>query len=216
MRNLVVKLFAFYGNSEGGATHCTRPGDDISITSTSFGKVLDGIESIIIEEFGNEQQGQIEGEILIRGANFIPGYYRQPENNKKMFDDKGWFHSSDVVRMDENGYCIFLGRNDDLINRGGYKIDPREIEEALFTHPEISQAVAVAMPDERLGERIAAFVILKDSNRVLSLSDITAFLAKKGVSKKHWPESIQIVESFPMTVSGKIQRFAIREEAKKL
>ncbi|MGO4888365.1 class I adenylate-forming enzyme family protein [Anaerobacillus sp. MEB173] len=210
------EIMALYGSSEGGLTHCTRLGDDTFITSKSFGKAVEGIESKIIDESGNELKAPCEGEVVVRGANFIPGYYCQPENNKKMFDEDGWFHSSDIVRMDENGYCTFLGRKDDLINRGGYKIDPRETEEALFTHPEINQVVVVAMPDERLGERIAAFIILKDKLKALSLEDIKKFLSEKGISKNHWPEVIQIVESFPMTASGKIQRFAMREQAKEL
>ncbi|MFJ8066853.1 class I adenylate-forming enzyme family protein [Psychrobacillus sp. NPDC096426] len=210
------EITAFYGYSEAGITHGTRAGDDTSITSKTFGKVVDGIEAKVVDEFGNELQGPCEGEVMTRGANFIPGYYRQPENNRKMFDEEGWFHSSDVVSMDEKGYCTFLGRADDLINRGGYKIDPREIEEALYTHPNISQVAVIAMPDERLGERIAAFIILKNSLEGLELEDVTQFLDKKGLSNKRWPEAIKIVESFPMTPSGKIQRFVMRQQAKEL
>jgi acyl-CoA synthetase (AMP-forming)/AMP-acid ligase II len=210
------EIMAFYGYTEAGLTHSTRPGDDVSITSKSFGKVAEGIEAKIIDESGKELKGPCEGEVVVRGANFVPGYYHQPQNNKKMFDDDGWFHSSDIVRMDENGYCTFLARADDLINRGGYKIDPREIEEALYTHPLISQAAVIAMPDERLGERIAAFIILNDKLKALTLEDVTEFLSQKGISKKHWPEAIKIVDSFPMTASGKIQRFAMREQAKEL
>jgi acyl-CoA synthetase (AMP-forming)/AMP-acid ligase II len=210
------EVMAFYGYTEAGLTHSTRPGDDTSITSISFGKVVEGIEEKIMDHSGNELQGPCEGEVVVRGANFIPGYYRQPENNEKMFNDEGWFHSSDIVRMDQKGYCIFLARKDDLINRGGYKIDPREIEEILYTHPLISQAVVVGIPDERLGERIASFIILKDSSKTLTLENIKSYLAEKNFSKKHWPEVIKIVESFPMTASGKIQRFAMIEHADKL
>ncbi|OUM92056.1 class I adenylate-forming enzyme family protein [Parageobacillus thermoglucosidasius] len=210
------EIYAFYGYSEAGLTHCTRAGDDIQITSTSFGKLADGLEAKIIDELGNELQAPCEGELLVRGANFIPGYYRQPENNHLRFDDDGWFHSADIVRMDENGYCTFVSRKDDLINRGGYKIDPREIEEALYTHPLISQVAVVAMPDERLGQRAAAFVILKDPLKSLTLEDIKNFLAEKGINKQHWPEAVKVVDSFPMTSTGKIQRFALREQAKDL
>ncbi|MFJ8066846.1 class I adenylate-forming enzyme family protein [Psychrobacillus sp. NPDC096426] len=210
------EIIAFYGYSEAGLTHGTRAGDDVAITSTSFGKAAKGIEAKIVDEFGTELQAPCEGEVVVRGANFIPGYYRQPQNNTKAFDAEGWFHSSDIVRMDENGYCTFLARKDDLINRGGYKIDPREIEETLYGHPMISQIAVIAMPDERLGERIAAFVILKDNSKELSLADITAYLSEKGLNKKNWPEAVRIVDSFPMTASGKIQRFAMREQAKEL
>ncbi|MGO4888381.1 class I adenylate-forming enzyme family protein [Anaerobacillus sp. MEB173] len=215
-QNYNCEIMALYGYSEGGLTHCTRPGDDTTITSTSFGKVADGIEAKIIDGSGNALEGPCEGEVVVRGANFIPGYFRQPHNNNKMFDSDGWFYSSDIVRMDENEYCTFLGRKDDLINRGGYKIDPREIEEALYAHPDVSQVAVVGIPDERLGERIAACIILKDSMKTLSLEDVTTFLSTKGVSKKHWPEAIKVVESFPMTASGKIQRFVLRKQAREL
>jgi acyl-CoA synthetase (AMP-forming)/AMP-acid ligase II len=210
------EIYAFYGYSEAGLTHCTRAGDDIQLTSTSFGKVADGLEAKIIDESGNELQAPCEGELLVRGANFIPGYYRQPDNNNMRFDKEGWFHSADIVQMDENGYCKYLARKDDLINRGGYKIDPREIEEVLYTHPMISQVAVVAMPDERLGQRAAAFIIQKDPSKTLTLKDIKDFLMVKGIGKQHWPEAIKIVDSFPMTSTGKIQRFVLREQAKEL
>ena len=205
---------SFYGYSESGITHSTRLGDDFTITSSSFGKALDEVETKIVDEYNNELQAPAEGEILVRAANFIPGYYQQPENNIKMFDKDGWFHSADIVQMNQDGYGTFISRKDDLINRGGYKIDPREIEEALYTHPSINQVIVVAMPDERLGERIAAFIVLKDLGKTLSLHDVTDFLAINGVSKEHWPEAIKIVDGLPMTSSGKVQRFVLREQAK--
>src|SRR5699024_4743457 len=159
--------------TEAGVTHCTHPGDSIEMSSTSFGKLVDGLEERLVDEAGMDTTRPAEGEMLTRGASFIPGYYGQPENNRKMFDADGWFHSADVVREDEDGYCTFLSRKDDLINRGGYKIDPREIEETLYTHPRIGQAAIVAMPDERLGERAAAFIVPKETGDELSLGDIT-------------------------------------------
>jgi acyl-CoA synthetase (AMP-forming)/AMP-acid ligase II len=102
-------------------------------------------------------------------------------------------------RQQEDGYGIFISRKDDLIIRGGYNIDPREIEEALYTHPLIKQVMVVGMPDERLGERISAFIIPKDGQNNLSLKDITQFLETKGIGKNHWPEAIKITDSFPMT-----------------
>jgi acyl-CoA synthetase (AMP-forming)/AMP-acid ligase II len=215
-RRTGCKIYSNYGYSEGPVTHFTLTEDELNTSSTSFGHVADWVEAKIIDESGNELHAPCEGEVLVRGANFIPGYYGQPENNKKMFDDEGWFNSGDIVRIDKNGYGTFLSRKDDLINRGGYKIDPREIEEVLFTHPIISQVVVVAMPDERLGERIAAFLIQKDNSKPLSLGEITRFLSEKGVGKEYWPEAIKIVDSFPLTPSGKIQRFAIRKEANEL
>lgn len=214
-RRIGANIIAFYGYTEAGPTHCTRPNDGIEITSTSFGKIIEGLQERMVTREGNELNPPCEGELLVKGPSFIPGYYNQPENTKKMFKD-GWFQSADVVRKDENGYCTFVSRRDDLINRGGYKIDPRKIEEVLYTHPAIAQAAIVAIPDERLGQRAAAIVVLKDKSVSLSLKDVTAYLEEKGVSKTHWPEAFKIVDEFPMTSTGKFQRYALREQAKDL
>ncbi|PWA11809.1 hypothetical protein DCC39_09215 [Pueribacillus theae] len=208
-------IIAFYGYTEAGATHCTRPNDSIEVTSSSLGKLIEGLEERLISPSGEDLTPPCEGEICVKGPSFIPGYYNQPNNTEKMFKD-GWFHSADIIRMDENGYGTFISRRDDLINRGGYKIDPREIEEVLYTHPAVSQAAIVAIPDERLGQRAAAILVLKNENDRLTLKDVTAYLEEKGVNKTHWPEALKIVKEFPMTSTGKFQRFALREQAKDL
>jgi acyl-CoA synthetase (AMP-forming)/AMP-acid ligase II len=215
-RRMGCGIIAFYGYTEAGVTHCTRSGDGIDVTSMSFGKLVDGLEERVVDTDGKVLSAPCEGEVWVRGASFIPGYYGQPQNTHKMFDKDGWFHSADIVRINQSGYCTFVSRRDDLINRGGYKIDPREIEEVLYTHPGIAQAAIIAMPDERLGQRASAFIVLKDASQSLTLNDITAFLEEKGVSKTHWPEALKIVDSFPMTSTGKFQRYALREQAKAL
>lgn len=209
-------IIAFYGYTEAGVTHCTHPGDSIEKTSRSFGKLVHGLEEKIIADDGQAVEIPGQGEVLTRGAGFIPGYYGQPHNTKKMFSEDGWFHSADVVEEDEEGYCTFLARKDDLINRGGYKIDPREIEETLYTHPRIGQAAIVAMPDERLGERSAAFIVPKSEGDVLYLKDLTDHLNQNGIGKTHWPEAVKMVNEFPMTSTGKFQRYALREQAEQL
>ncbi|WP_304458422.1 class I adenylate-forming enzyme family protein [Alicyclobacillus sendaiensis] len=209
-------IFACYGYTEGGVTHITRPGDGIDVTSVSFGKRLDGIEDQVVKENGQKLTPPCEGELWVRGANMIPGYYRQPENTRRMFDRDGWFHSADIVRMDEAGYCTFVSRRDDLINRGGYKIDPRAIEEVLYTHPRVGQAAVVGVPDPRLGQRAACFIVPKQPGDVLTLAEIQSFLRDRGVSKSHWPEALHMIEGFPMTSTGKFQRFALRELAARL
>src|SRR5690625_4803431 len=208
-------IIAFYGYTEAGVTHCTRPDDGIDITSTSLGKLVEGLQERIVSPEGEDLTPPCEEEVLVKGASFITGYYNQSENTRRMFMD-GLFQSSDVIHMNEQGYGTFVSRSDDLINRGGYKIDPREMEDVLYTHPAVDQAAIVAIPDERLGQRAAAVVVLKDENTSLTLRDITEFLDSKGVNKTHWPEALKIVDEFPMTSTGKFQRFALREQAKDL
>lgn len=216
---LGADIAAFYGYTEAGVTHMTRPGDPISVTSRSIGAVLDGIEMRLVDDEGHDVELPGQGELWARGPNFVVGYYGQPETTTRMFTVDGWFRSADIVRFDEHGYGYFVSRRDDLINRGGYKIDPREIEELLYEHPGVGQAAVVAMPDERLGQRAAVFVVPADTGRgrePVALDDLTAFLEEKGLSRTKWPEALELVESFPMTSTGKFMRYALRERADRL
>ena len=213
---LGAEIVAFYGYTEAGPTHSTRPGDSIAVTSRSIGQVLPGLEMRLVDDEGQEVKLPGQGELWCRGASFIPGYFGQPEVTKRTFTADGWFRSADIVRFDDDGYGYFVSRRDDLINRGGYKVDPREIEEVLYTHPRIGQAAVVAMPDERLGQRAAVFVVPKAPGDVLTLHDITAFLDDNHVSRTKWPEALEMVEEFPMTTTGKFMRYTLRERAEDL
>ena len=213
---LDAEIGAFYGYTEAGVTHGTRPGDPISITSRSIGTVLDGVEMRLVDDEGRDVELPGEGEVWSRGPSFVVGYYGQPETTERMFTPDGWFRSADIVRFDVDGYGYFVSRRDDLINRGGYKIDPREIEEILYEHPGVGQAAVVAMPDERLGQRAAVFVVPADGDGTLALGDLTAFLDEKGLSRTKWPEALELVEAFPMTSTGKFMRYALRERAERL
>ncbi|MBX6378713.1 MAG: AMP-binding protein, partial [Clostridia bacterium] len=215
-RRLGAEIIAFYGYTEGGVTHCTQPGDPLEITSTSLGKLAPGVEQRFVDEDGNIVEPPCEAEIWCRGPSFIPGYFGQPETTRRLFTPDGWYKSGDIIRMDANGYGYFVARKDDLINRGGYKIDPREIEEVLYRHPRVAQAAVVAMPDERLGQRACAFIVPKETGDVLTLADITGFLEAQGVSRVKWPEAVEMVDAFPMTSTGKFMRYALRERAREL
>jgi acyl-CoA synthetase (AMP-forming)/AMP-acid ligase II len=213
---LDVDISAFYGYTEAGVTHMTRPGDPISITSRSIGTVLDGVRMRLVDDEGREVELPGEGELWSCGPNFVVGYFGQPDITTKMFTEDGWFRSADIVRFDTDGYGYFVSRRDDLINRGGYKIDPREIEELLYEHPRVGQAAVVAMPDERLGQRAAVFVVPKTPGDTVALADLTAFLADKGLSRTKWPEAVEMLESFPMTSTGKFMRYSLRDRAARL
>ncbi|GAA2536147.1 MULTISPECIES: class I adenylate-forming enzyme family protein [Pseudonocardia] len=213
---LGAEIAAFYGYTEAGVTFMTRPGDPISVTSRSIGSVLDGVEMRLVDDEGDDVEPPGEGELWSRGPNFVVGYYGQPETTARMFDADGWFRSADIVRIDTDGYGYFVSRRDDLINRGGYKIDPREIEELLYTHPRVGQAAVVAMPDERLGQRAAVFVVPATPGDEVALADLTTFLEEKGLSRTKWPEAVELVESFPMTSTGKFMRYSLRERAEQL
>ena len=138
------------------------------------------------------------------------GYYARPDLTQDSFQEDGWFKTGDQAWMDEDGYIKITGRIKDLIIRGGVNISPADIESVLFSHPRVTNAAVVGMPDPRLGERICAFVILADGEP-LEIKDVQDWMANAGVAKPKWPERIEAVENFPMTPSGKVQKFRLRE-----
>lgn len=215
-QQLGADVYAFYGYTEAGVTHMTRPGDPISTTSRSIGKLVPGVEMRLVADDESDVEPPGEGEVWCRAPSFIPGYFGQPETTRRMFTPDGWFKSADIVRFDDEDYGFFMSRRDDLINRGGYKIDPREIEEVLYEHPRVGQAAIVAMPDERLGQRAAAFIVPKTPGDTLRLEDLTGFLQEKGVSRTKWPEAAEMIDAFPMTSTGKFMRYSLRERAERL
>ncbi len=147
---------------------------------------------------------------MVRGPMVAKGYYRQPELSKELFAADGFFRTGDQARMDADGYIKITGRIKDLIIRGGVNISPADIESVLFAHPNVSNAAVVGVPDERLGERVCA-VIIPVADASLDIPELQDWMARAGVAKQKWPERIETVDALPMTPSGKIQKFKLRE-----
>jgi acyl-CoA synthetase len=139
----------------------------------------------------------------------------EPELTAKSFDRDGWYYGGDLCLLDSDGYIKIVGRKKDIIIRGGENISCREVEDLLYAHPDVEEASLVARPDERLGERACACVVLREGKQ-LSLKDIQSYLETHGVAKYKWPEGLAIVDSLPKTASGKVQKFILREEINKV
>src|SRR5690606_16336996 len=138
------------------------------------------------------------------------GYYMNDALYAASFQD-GWFKTGDLGKLDDDGYVRIIGRSKDIVIRGGENIPIIEIENILLDLPEIADIIIVGVPDERLGERCHAVVKLSTTGSQLQLSDLTNHLNKLEVTKQYWPEFLSIVEEFPRTATGKIQRFAVRD-----
>jgi cyclohexanecarboxylate-CoA ligase len=149
----------------------------------------------------------------VRGSSLFVGYLKRPELSR--LHDGGWFDTGDIARMDDEGYIRICGRSKDVIIRGGENIPVVEIESALYRMAEVADAAIVAMPDPRLQERACAFVALRPGC-ALSLAAVCKHLAAEGFSKHFWPERLEVVEQMPRTATGKIQKYVLREAAKKL
>ena len=141
------------------------------------------------------------------------GYYKMPEETKETVDEEGWLHTGDLAVMDEDGYVKITGRAKDMVVRGGENIYPREIEEFLYTHPDISDVQVYGIPDERYGEQIAAAVIKKKGSSATE-EDIKEF-CRENIARYKVPEYVDFVEEYPLTASGKIQKYKLRESTAK-
>ncbi len=199
-----------FGWTEGLGISITLPDDPIEAISRTVGRPLPGIEVRLVDEDGSEVPTGTPGEMLCRGPNFCAGYYGNPEAAHRQWDDEAWFHSGDLLRRDEEGRFTFAGRRDDIINRGGTKIDPKEVEDALGSHPAIAQAVIVGVPDPTLGQRTVACVIPTEGARPFGLSELHSFLLDKGLARFQLPDRLEFMESFPTTHSGKTKRKDLR------
>lgn len=208
------KLAVFYGWTEGLAHTYSGLDDPLEVTSVTIGRTGQDWESIVVDDLGNEVSDGDKGELWGRGPNLSPGYYHQPQFMGDRFHPDGWFMSGDIVTKNTDGTFTFVGRKDDEINRGGQKVDPREVEELLYELPEVANAVVVSKPDARLVQRGCVFVVPAPGEAV-TLELLTRHLEKRGLAKYKWPESLEVVDSLPMTPTGKIMRYALRERAAK-
>src|SRR5262245_7218415 len=137
------------------------------------------------------------------------GYYNHPEGTRETIDEAGWLHSGDMAVMDERGYVQITGRIKDMICRGGEKIFPREVEEFLFTHPKIAEAYAIGVPDSYYGEQVMTWVKLKDG-QTMNNEELLSFCRGKIMEYKI-PHYVKFVADFPKTVTGKVQKYKMRE-----
>jgi len=185
----------------------TRYEDDDRKRAESVGRPLPGVEVKVVDDERRElPRGKI-GEIAIRG-NVMKGYYKMEEATKKAVDEEGWYYSGDLGKIDEDGYVYITGRKKDMIVVGGFNVYPRELEELLFTHPRIKNVAVVGVPDEKLGEVVKAFVI---PDGEVNEEEIKQFCRQR-VANFKVPKYVEFVEEFPMTASGKIQKYKLREK----
>lgn len=209
MKEIVIT----YGQTESSpAITMTTTTDPLEIRVATVGKVVPNVEAKIIDpETGEDAPFDVQGEIVARGYNIMKGYYNMPEATRQAVDEDGWLHTGDIGTMDENGYFKITGRLKDMIIRGGENIYPREIEEYFYTHPAVKDVQVIGVPDTKYGEEVLACIILKPGE-TRNEQEMIDFV-RNGLSKFKAPRYVRFVDSFPMTASGKIQKFKMREWA---
>ncbi len=202
-----------YGQTEASpAITMSTTDDSIERRVSTVGRVMPNMEAKIVDaETGEDCPVNVPGEIVTRGYHVMKGYYNMPEATNQAIDAQGWLHTGDIGTMDEAGYFKITGRIKDMIIRGGENIYPREIEEFLYTHDKVADVQVVGVPDKRYGEEVLACVVLKPGCEATEEEMIT--FVKEGLSRFKAPRYVRFVEAFPMTASGKIQKYKMREWA---
>ena len=201
-----------YGLTEStGTVSMCRPGDDPATIARSCGAPLPGIEVRIVNEAGEEVSRGVEGEIRVRGYNVMQGYLDDPAATAAAIDAQGWLHTGDIGTMDELGYLRITDRKKDMFIVGGFNCYPAEIESLISAHPAVAQVAVIGIPDERLGEVAAAYVVLRPAMTL----DAETFIGwcRDNMANYKVPRRVHFVEALPTTASGKVQRFALREPA---
>ena len=202
-----------YGQTESSPVITqTRTDDPLELRVSSVGRKLPDVEVRILSvETDEDCEPGEQGELLTRGYHVMRGYYKMEEKTGEVIDDEGWLHTGDLAVMDEDGYVRITGRAKDMIIRGGENVYPREIEEFLYAHPEISDVQVYGVPDEKYGEKVAAAVQLRQDSE-LTAEDVKDF-CRESIARYKVPEYVDFVEDYPMTASGKIQKYKLREAA---
>ncbi len=205
-----------YGLTEGSPVICQTTVDDtFEHRVKTVGKVMPGIEARVIDlETGGEVPPGTQGELVCRGYNVMKGYYNMPEATAAAIDKDGWLHSGDLAEMDADGYYRITGRSKDMIIRGGENIYPREVEEFLYGMPGVQDVQVVGVPSRLYGEEVGAFVIPK-TDVTLQPEDVRDF-CRNQIARHKIPRFVAIVDSFPLTASGKVQKYLLREQAGRL
>ena len=190
----------------------TGAGDELERRVSTVGRVHPHVEVRIADpETGRTLPCGEPGELLTRGYSVMLGYWDEPEKTADAIDRARWMHTGDLATMDEQGYVKITGRIKDMVIRGGENLYPREIEEFLYGHPEVSDVQVVGVPDERYGEELAAFVILREG-AACSEDDLREWCQGK-IARHKVPRYVRFVDDFPMTITGKVQKFKLREHA---
>ncbi|NMG54599.1 AMP-binding protein [Aromatoleum aromaticum] len=188
-------------------------GDPVERRVSTVGRVQPHLEVKIVDNDGRIVPRGVAGELCTRGYSVMLGYWNDVDRTRDAIDAAGWMHTGDLATIDDEGYCNIVGRIKDMVIRGGENLYPREIEEFLYRHPKILDVQVVGVPDQKYGEELCAWIIVREGE-ALSADEVRAFCQGQ-IAHHKVPRYIKFVDAFPMTVTGKIQKFQIREQMKR-
>jgi fatty-acyl-CoA synthase len=208
----IADMTICYGMTETSPVSTqTSPDDDIERRVSTVGRVHPHVEIKVVDPDGATVPCGQTGEFCTRGYSVMTGYWDDPERTAEAIDAEGWMHTGDLATIDEQGYAKIVGRSKDMVIRGGENVYPREVEEFLYGHPAIAEVQVIGVPDERYGEELMAWVVLKPGG---ALDDAALREYCRGrIAHYKVPRYVKFVDGFPMTVTGKVQKYKMREQA---
>ncbi len=207
-----MKVLSLYGRSENLMTTTCTVDDHTERALNSDGSSQPGHEVAIVDEAGNEVPRGAEGDIAYRGPSHMIGYLGDPGETAALFTPGGLSRSGDLGVMDADGFVRVTGRLKDIIIRGGMNISARELEDHLVSHPSLTDSAVVGYPDDRLGERVAVFVVTREGHPEPTVEDLRTYLTAHGVAIQKTPERVIGLDSLPMTATGKVQKHILRQQ----
>ena len=192
------------------ASFVSSTDDPLERRVMTVGRAMPHVEAKVVDAEGRIVSRGTAGELLTRGYLVMLGYWNDPEKTGEAIDAARWMHTGDLATIDTDGYCNIVGRIKDMVIRGGENVYPREIEEFLYRHPKIQDVQVIGVPDPRYGEELCAWVRLRDGERVTA-DEIRAFCEGR-IAHYKVPRNVKFVDAFPMTVTGKIRKFLMRQQ----
>jgi fatty-acyl-CoA synthase len=210
----MTEITIAYGMTETGPVSTQTSVDDpVHRRVETVGRALPHTEIKIVDTEGRVTPRGTPGELLTRGYCVMPKYWNEPDKTASAIDEARWIASGDIAVVDDEGYFQIVGRIKDMLIRGGENIFPREIEDFLYTHPAIEQVEVIGAPDEKYGEEVCAWIKLRDGQSATE-EDIRAFCEGQ-IAHFKIPRYIKFVDTFPMTITGKVQKFVMRDQMAK-
>jgi cyclohexanecarboxylate-CoA ligase len=206
------RVLSLYGRSENMVTTMCAVSDEPGCASASDGRAAPGAEVVVVDSEGKPLPTGQEGDIAYKGPGHMIEYFRDPEHTAELFTSDGYSRSGDLGVLDGDGFVRVTGRLKDIVIRGGLNISAREVEDLLTGFPAFSDVAFVAMPDERLGERGCLYAVLAPGNDAPSLADVVAYLRERKLATPKLPERLEIIDSLPMTATGKVQKHVLRAD----
>jgi long-chain acyl-CoA synthetase len=203
-----AKLFVMYGATEASARLSYLDPGDLPRKWGSIGKAIPNVDLFVADAAGNPLPAGEEGEIVARGSNLMPGYWNHPGETKKVLKN-GLYYTGDLGKMDDEGFIFIVGRRKDMIKIGGNRVSAKEIEDAIYEHPEVVEAAVIGLPDDILGEAPKAFLVVKKSCKESIAEELSVFLQQRLAIYKI-PKFYEIRDSLPKSESGKIQKLKLK------